>query len=145
MLEINTKAPNFSLKDQNNKKHSLKDFQGQYVVLYFYPKDDTPGCTREACSMRDHFTILQKKAVILGVSSDSVASHKDFEEKYNLPFILLADTEKEVINAYQANGMSTKRITYLINPEGMIIKTYPKVNPSQHAQEIVDDLDAITK
>lgn len=144
MLDLNSKAPEFNLPDQNNKKHALRNFLRRYVVLYFYPKDDTPGCTREACSMRDNYEELQKKAVVLGVSADSVKSHKEFAEKYNLPFILLSDPKKSAIKLYQADGLSIKRITYLIDPNGLIIKTYPKVNPSQHAAEIRNDLDLLT-
>lgn len=143
MLSLNTKAPDFTLKDQHGNDKSLKDYEGTYVVLYFYPQDDTPGCTTEACTIRDSYTSIQKYATILGVSGDSVESHKKFAEKYNLPFTLLADTQKKVIHAYDASGIFTKRITYLIDPKGIIIKTYPKVNPSQHAAEILQDLEAI--
>lgn len=143
MLPLQTKAPEFTLQNQDNKAISLDAFQGKYVVLYFYPKDDTPGCTKEACSIRDNYAKLQTRAVILGVSADSVESHKQFAEKYHLPFMLLSDPKKEVIKNYQADDLLAKRITYLINPEGMIIKTYPKVNPSQHAEEIIKDLDSL--
>lgn len=140
MLEINTPAPAFTSLDQDNKTVSLGDFVGKYVLLYFYPKDDTPGCTKEACSIRDNFGELQKLAVVIGVSADSVVSHKKFVEKYQLPFTLLADEDKKIISAYGADGTFGKRISYLIDPKGMIIKTYPKVNPSQHAEQILTDL-----
>lgn len=140
MLDQGTKAPSFITKDQNNKDVSLIDFLGQYVVLYFYPKDDTSGCTTEACSIRDSYDIFKKYAVIIGVSADSVESHKKFEEKYQLPFILLADTTKEIIKKYGADGLLSRRITYLIDPTGIIIKAYPKVDPSTHSAELLKDL-----
>lgn len=144
MLQEQTLAPEFRSIDQNNKTVSLKDFSGKYVVLYFYPKDDTPGCTIEACTLRDNFEALEKYAVVIGVSSDNVESHKAFEEKYNLPFILLADTNKEIIKAYGAKGAFTKRITYIINPKGVIVKAYPKVTPSNHALQILSDLSQLS-
>ena len=145
MLKVNTKAPQFSAYDQNNYKHSLTDYTNKYVILYFYPKDDTPGCTTEACGIRDNYLKLQEKAVVIGVSKDSVLSHKEFAEKYHLPFTLLSDPEKEIIKAYDADGAFTQRITYLIDPKGIIVKTYPKVNPAMHAQEILNDLNSIIK
>src|SRR5579864_6423908 len=104
MLDQGTKAPSFITKDQNNKDVSLSDFLGHYVVLYFYPKDGSSGCTTEACSIRDSYDIFKKYAVVLGVSPDSVESHKSFEGKYQLPFTLLADTSKEIIKKYGADG-----------------------------------------
>ncbi len=145
MLLLQTKAPGFVLRNQDNQEISLDAFQGEYVVLYFYPKDDTAGCTKEACSIRDNYGKLQTMAVILGVSADSVESHKQFAEKYHLPFTLLSDPNKETIKKYQADGVFTKRITYLISPEGIIIKTYPKVDPSQHAEQILKDLEFLKK
>lgn len=144
MLQVQTKAPNFTALDQDGKSHSLNDYKDRYVILYFYPKDDTPGCTKEACSIRDNYAALQKKAVVIGVSSDSVESHKKFEQKYHLPFTLLSDTSKEIRLAYEADGMMAKRITYLINPQGEIKKAYPKVNPSQHAEELLMDLQQVS-
>lgn len=144
MLTIQTPAPAFTLKNQDGEDVSLEDFRGKYVVLYFYPKDDTPGCTTEACAIRDSYAALQEHAVILGVSSDSVQSHKQFAEKYHLPFLLLSDTERPVIKAYQSGGMMTKRVTYLINPQGVIVKTYPTVTPASHAQELLQDLATLT-
>ncbi|HKB88490.1 MAG TPA: thioredoxin-dependent thiol peroxidase [Patescibacteria group bacterium] len=146
------KASDFSLLDQNGKSHSLKDYLGKWIVLYFYPKDDTPGCTTEACSFRDSFHELENlNVVILGVSKDSVKSHKKFAEKYNLNFPILSDEKHEVIEKYHAWGtkkfmgreyQGILRITYLIDPKGNIAKIYEKVNPLVHAQEIVSDIKA---
>lgn len=144
MLRVRTKAPGFTLRDQDNREVSLDTFHGKHIVLYFYPKDDTPGCTKEACGIRDNYAKLQTMAIILGVSADSVESHKQFAEKYQLPFILLSDPKKEVIIKYQVDGVFTKRSTYLIDPTGMIVKIYPKVDPSQHAEEIAHDLESLT-
>ena len=131
MLEIGTKAPEFTLPDQNGDMRSLKDFRGKKVVLYFYPKDMTAGCSKQACGFAElypHF--MEKGAVVLGVSKDSVASHKKFEEKFGLPFTLLSDTEKEVIQAYDVwkekknygkVSMGVVRSTYLIDEEGVIV------------------------
>lgn len=141
MLPVNAKAPDFILKNQNVEDVSLQSFRGKYVVLYFYPKDDTPGCTTEACGMRDSYENLKHSAVVLGISSDSVQSHKKFAEKYDLPFILLSDPDKKVVKLYEATGGPfTKRITYLIDPNGYIVKSYPKVIPSDHSEELVRDL-----
>ncbi len=144
------KAPDFSLQDQFDTTHSLKDYAGKWVVLYFYPKDDTPGCTKEACSFRDEFKEIEKAgAVVLGVSKDSVKSHAKFAEKYNLNFPLLADTDMEVMKAYNAWGLKkfmgrefegTLRKTFIINPEGEIVKEYPKVTPKDHAVQIIKDI-----
>ena len=136
------KAKDFNLPDQDNTFHTLKEYLGKWIVVYFYPKDDTPGCTIEACKFRDSFVELQQKGVvILGVSKDSVASHKMFAEKYHLNFPLLSDESKETIKAYDAQGvLGTKRITYLIDPEGEIHKFYKNVNPTVHAGEILRDL-----
>lgn len=143
-------APDFSLADQDGKVHSLKDYLGKWVVLYFYPKDNTPGCTKEACDFRDSFHVLQNMGVvILGVSKDSVQSHKKFTDKYALNFLLLSDESLDTIKAYNAWGKKKfmgreydgiSRITYLINPQGEIQKIYEKVNPLFHAKEILDDL-----
>lgn len=144
------KATDFQLPDQNNKLHSLSDYQGKWVVLYFYPEDDTPGCTKEACSFRDNFERLQKLGVVvLGVSPDPVSSHKKFAQKYHLNFSLLADPNKEVINLYKAWGKKKfmgreyegiLRTTHLINPQGGIVKVYEKVDPLNHADLILSDL-----
>lgn len=148
------KATDFTLPDQNGKQHSLSDYRGKWVVLYFYPKDDTPGCTTEACNFRDNLAELKKLGVvILGVSKDSVVSHKKFEEKYDLPFTLLSDEGKEVITTYHAWGKKKfmgkefegiLRTTYLINPKGEIQKVYEQVNSKEHAKEILQDLQALS-
>lgn len=150
MLEIGTKAPEFTLPDQNGEMKSLADFRGKKVVLYFYPKDMTAGCTKQACAFGELYPqFMEKGAVVLGVSKDSVASHKKFEEKYGLPFTLLSDTEKEVIQAYDVwkekknygkVTMGVVRSTYLIDEEGMIIKAFGNVkavdNPGKMLEEI---------
>lgn len=147
---INTPAKDFSLLDQDGKVHTLKDYRGKYVVLYFYPKDDTPGCTKEACNFRDSYHELQKLGVvILGVSKDSVKSHKKFADKYQLNFPLLSDESTETIKAYESWGEKKFmgrtyegiiRNTFLIDKKGIIIKSYEKVNPLTHAKEIIEDL-----
>ena len=146
-------APAFSLPDQGGVMRSLADFAGSWLILYFYPKDDTPGCTKEACNFRDNSTEFQKRgAVIVGVSKDSVASHKKFAEKYRLSFPLLSDEKLEVIKAYDSWGekkfmgrtfAGVLRNTYLINPRGEIVKIYEKVNPLVHADEILRDIDTL--
>jgi len=136
------KTFNFELPDQNGKIHKLSDYEGKRVILYFYPKDDTSGCTQEACSLRDNFReIVKLGAVILGVSKDSIESHKKFADKYKLNFPILSDTGGEVIKKYGANGaLGTLRKTFLIDKEGEIRKIYENVNPTVHAKEIVDYL-----
>jgi peroxiredoxin Q/BCP len=148
-------APDFTLLDQNGTTRSLKDYRGKWVVLYFYPKDDTPGCTTEACSFRDEREVIAEHgAEIVGVSKDSVASHKKFAEKYNLNFTLLSDPDHEVIAAYNSwspkkmfgrEYMGTVRNTFLIDPEGMIAREYPNVTPKEHALQIIRDLEALKK
>ena len=145
------KVIDFSLQDQNGKAHKLSDYKGQWVILYFYPKDDTPGCTKEACGFRDCMRqYKEKNAVILGVSKDSVDSHKKFSEKYHLNFPILSDENKEVIKAYKAWGEKkfmgktfegVLRKTYLINQEGFIVRAYEKVNPLLHAEEILEAIN----
>lgn len=147
-------ADDFSLPDQEGTLHRLSQYRGKWVVLFFYPKDDTPGCTKEACNFRDSFSEFQKYGVILlGVSKDSVSSHKKFSEKYHLNFPIVSDEKKEVIEKYNAWGKKTfmgrefegiLRMTYLINPIGMIQKVYEKVNPLIHAGEILADLKTYT-
>ena len=150
MLEVGTKAPEFTLPDQNGEIHSLSDYKGQKVILYFYPKDMTGGCTSQACNFRDRYPqIREKGAVILGVSKDSVASHKRFEEAHGLPFPLLADTELEVISAYDVlkpgkDGKPTKsliRSTYLIDEDGIIIKAFGAVKPKDNADQMLEVLE----
>ena len=143
------KAPDFSLPDQNGLTHTLQDYAGKWLIVYFYPKDDTPGCTKEACNFRDGFQMFADKGVaIVGVSKDTVASHKKFAEKFNLNFPLLADESKETIKAFGAwteKGFMGRpgivRNTYLINPQGEIVKEYIKVKPELHADEILKDLE----
>ncbi len=150
MLEIGTKAPDFTLPDQNGDKHSLADYKGKKVILYFYPKDNTSGCTKQACGFSDRYPQFKEKgAVVLGVSKDSVASHKKFEEKYGLPFTLLSDTELEVIKAYDVwkekknygkVSMGVVRTTYLIDEEGIIVKAMDKVKAADNPQEMLEML-----
>ena len=144
-------APSFSLHDQNGKIHSLDDYRGKWVVLYFYPKDDTPGCTQEACSFRDDLHALTAMgAQILGVSVDDTDSHRKFAEKYHLPFPLLADNKGEVANSYGALTnlgviRLAKRYTFLINPDGEIARIYLSVDTSRHSKQIIEDLSALIK
>jgi peroxiredoxin Q/BCP len=150
MLEIGKKAPDFSLLNQDEKKISLKDFLGQKVVLYFYPKDDTSGCTKEACSFSDDLPKFSKiHAVILGVSPDSVKSHKKFSEKYKLKFDLLADEEKVVVEKYGVwkeksmygrKYMGVERTTFIINENGKIKKIFNKVKVDGHNKEVLEAL-----
>ena len=138
------KAPDFNAQDQNGDAHKLEDYKGKWLALYFYPKDHTPGCIKEACAIRDNYDELQEKATIVGVSGDSVKSHARFVEKHNLPFTLLADPEKNVLDAYGANGeVYAKRSTFIINPEGKIVKIYDKVSPDVHATEMIADLEEL--
>lgn len=149
------KAFNFSLPDQTGKIHRLSDYLGKWMVVYFYPKDDTPGCTKEACGFRESSQVYREKGiVILGVSKDSVASHKKFSEKYHLNFPILSDENKKVIKGYKAWGEKkflgktfegVLRKTYLINPQGKVAKVYEKVNPLIHASEILKDIERLAK
>jgi peroxiredoxin Q/BCP len=141
MLKEIELAPNFSLEDQFGKIHSLADYKGRYVLLYFYPKDDTPGCTKEACAIRDLYKDFELNNVkVLGVNTDSVESHRKFANKYDLPFTLLSDPKKEAIKLYDAGFIFVKRISYLIGPDGKIAKVYPKVSPTEHGAEILKDI-----
>lgn len=149
-LALNSQAPDFTLPDQDGVSRTLADYHGRWVVLYFYPKDDTPGCTKEACNFRDSFHELTKLGVaVLGVSKDSVRSHQKFAAKYNLTFPLLSDPDHVVIAQYGAwapkkfmgrEFLGTLRMTYLISPEGRVAKVYPQVNPTQHVLDILADL-----
>lgn len=149
-LKIKHKAPDFVLPDQDGKARSLKKYAGKWVALYFYPKDDTPGCTAEACSFRDGYVQLKRAGVVvLGVSVDSVKSHKKFSEKYSLPFPLLADEEKQVVAQYgvlrtkQFMGreyIGISRTTFLIDRVGKIAKIYENMKPDDHAAEILADV-----
>lgn len=143
-------APDFTLTDQHGITHSMKDYRGQWVLIYFYPKDDTPGCTKEACSFRDSFETFKSMGVqVLGVSKDNIKSHKKFAEKFNLNFPLLADETKEVHKAFGAwtergfmGRPGTLRNSYLVNPQGEIVKEYVKVKPELHVAEIIRDLES---
>jgi peroxiredoxin Q/BCP len=146
MLAIGTKAPTFAAPDQEGKTHDLSDYAGKWVLLYFYPKDFTSGCTTEACGIRDNYDGFKKiNAVVLGVSTDSVESHAGFAKEHALPFPILSDPKKKIVNAYEANGIMTKRISYLIDPKGVIAKTYDNVNPSEHAATVLEDLAKLKK
>lgn len=150
MLEIGKKAPEFKLPDQNGDIHALKDYRGKKVILYFYPKDNTSGCTLEALNFKEISKKVQKKgAVIIGVSKDSVQSHKNFETNHNLPFVLLSDEDTKVIQTYDVwveksmygrKYMGVERSTYLIDEKGVIIKTYQKVKPASHMKDVLEDL-----
>lgn len=147
-LKAGRTAPDFTVNDQDGKPVSLKDYRGKKIALYFYPQDNTPTCTEQACNLRDNFSKLKKKGVvILGVSMDSERKHKNFEKKYTLPFTLLADTDMKLIKAYKVwgekqlfgrNYMGILRTTYLINEEGKIDHVIEKVTAKDHAQQIID-------
>lgn len=149
-LKVGDKAPSFKLKNQDGKIISLAEFKGKPVVLYFYPKDDTPGCIKEACNFRDVFPMFGKmKAEIIGISTDSVESHKKFATKYNLPFNLLADEKKEVVekydvwkekNMYGKKYMGIERTTFVIDGDGKIAKIFPKVKVEEHNKEVIEAL-----
>lgn len=153
MLEINTKAPTFRLVDEQSIVRKLSDYKAQWVIIYFYPKDDTPGCTKEACTIAevyDEFAALG--VIVLGVSKDSPESHAAFKKKYHLPFTLLSDESTKMIQAYGAwqerslygkKFMGTARITYLIDPKGKIVKVYPKVSPTTHALQLLKDIKTL--
>lgn len=144
-------APGFNLLDQEGKAHDLADYKGKWVVLYFYPKDDTPGCTQEACAFRDDLQQLTAKgAQVLGVSVDNTASHAEFASKYHLPFPLLADRDGKVAASYGALwnlGLVkfAKRYTFLIDPQGNVARIYLKVDTSRHSKEIIEDLKRLAK
>lgn len=154
-FKVNSKAPQFNLTDQDGKTHALKDYFGQWVLLYFYPKDDTPGCTTEACSLRDNLPKFKKlKVQIFGVSVDSVKSHRKFADKFELPFTLLSDENKELVKAYGVwqkkkfmgrEYMGTMRESFLINPQGKIAKVYKEVKPAEHVDQVLADLKELQK
>jgi peroxiredoxin Q/BCP len=145
MLKTGIMAPAFTAQDQNGLEHKLSDYLGRWLLLYFYPRDNTPGCTAEACALRDNYNDFKKiDAVILGVSTDSVTSHDKFVQKFNLPFTLLADPDKAIVKTYEANGLF-KRVSYLIDPTGKIVKAYEKVKPAEHAEEVLRDLAVLKK
>ncbi len=143
-LKVNDQAPGFQLPDQKGKIHGISQYLGRWFLIYFYPRDNTPGCTKEACSFRDNFTRLKERLQVVGVSSDSIESHKRFSDKYKLPFTILSDKKKTVIKAYGADGIIfAKRTSFLINPNGKIVKIYEKVDPSVHTAEILKDADQL--
>lgn len=147
MVKVGNKAPDFTTRDQNGNKVKLSDFKGQRVVLYFYPKDDTPGCTKEACSFRNADDVFKKEGIkVFGVSTDDEKSHQKFINKFSLPFDLLADTDKDIVEKYGVWGeksmygkkyMGTLRKTFLIDENGKIVKIFDKVNVSEHADEVL--------
>lgn len=149
-LTVGQTAPAFRLPDHTGMTRSLSDYAGQWVLLYFYPKDDTPGCTTEACTLRDNLPkFATMKAVVVGVSTDSVKSHAKFVKKYGLPFTLLADEDKTVVNQYGVWGeksfmgrkfMGTKRTSFLIDPSGKVAKIYESVKPAEHAEQVLADI-----
>ena len=148
MIKEGTAAPDFTATNTNGDTIRLKDLRGKKVVLYFYPKDDTPGCTKEACSFRDAFSEYKKQGIeVIGVSTDSEASHKKFTAKYKLPFTLLADTDHSIADAYGVYGekkfmgrtyMGVKRMTFLIDEKGKVKKVFEKVKPEEHAGEVLE-------
>ncbi|NTU53987.1 MAG: thioredoxin-dependent thiol peroxidase [Chlorobiaceae bacterium] len=148
LLQGGQKAPEFTAKDQDGKEISLHEYLGRKVILYFYPKDDTPGCTREACAFRDNLpNFTSRDAVVLGVSIDGEKAHRKFADKHELPFRLLVDEEKKIVGAYGVWGMKkfmgreymgTNRVTYLIDEQGTIEKVWPKVKPETHATEVLE-------
>ncbi len=150
MLEVGTKAPAFELPDQNGVVHTLEEYRGKKVILYFYPKDNTPGCTKQACNFGQLYPqFTEKGAVVLGISKDSVGSHKKFEEKYNLPFTLLSDPELSCIQAYDVwkekvnygkKSMGVVRTTYLIDENGVIEKAFDKVNAEKNPEQMLGEI-----
>lgn len=151
MLEVGTKAPDFSLQDQNGKVHSLSEYKGKKLVLYFYPKDSTPGCTKQACGYSERYPVFKEKGVeVIGISKDSVASHKKFEEKNGLSFTILSDTELSTIKAYDVwhkkkmagrEYMGVVRTTYLIDEEGIIIKANDKVKAEKDPENMLGEMN----
>ena len=150
-IEEGIKAPDFILQDENGKDHKLSEYRGTPVLLYFYPKDDTPGCTKEACNFRDDYSLYQEaRVVILGVSPDSPEKHTKFREKYSLPFSLLADEEHKVAELYDVWALKKSfgreyfgivRTTFLISPDGLITKIFKKIRPAEHSAEVLEALD----
>ena len=155
MLEIGTKAPAFELPDQNGEMHTLEEYKGKKVILYFYPRDNTPGCTKQACAFAQSYDAFRERdVVVIGISKDSVASHVKFAEKHQLPFILLSDPELEAIQAYDVwkekklygkVSMGVVRTTYVIDEQGVIEKVMPKVKPDTNAAEILSYLAGETE
>jgi peroxiredoxin Q/BCP len=150
--EVGASAPEFRLQDQNGDWHELKDYRGKWVALYFYPKDNTPGCTTQACGFRDNiFAFRKADAVILGISVDDVESHKKFAEEHSLPFTILADSDKATAKQYgvlkKFFGVmeAARRDTFLIDPNGTIVKHYREVNPEGHSEIVLADIEALKK
>ena len=150
MLKTGEKAPSFKLQDSEGKVHSLEEYQGKTIVVYFYPKDDTPGCTKEACSFRDDYSAFKEAGVeIIGISPDTIESHQKFSEKYDLPFTLLADPDHKVSEAYEVWGQKKSfgreyegvfRTTFIIGPESKIKRVFENVKPSDHSQEVLGEV-----
>ncbi len=146
MLTEKSKAPAFALPDQDGVLRSLRDYTGNLLLIYFYPKDDTPGCTKEACAITEVYDEFESEGVtVLGVSADSPERHTKFRAKYNLPFTLLSDKEKKMVDAYGARNIvgGISRISYLIDAKGAVLKAYSKVSPTTHALEILADVRAL--
>ena len=144
-LKIGDGAPDFTLFDHNGEEQTLSDYFGKKLVVYFYPKDDTPGCRKEACSIRDNFSLFEENDIIVfGISYDSPSSHKKFAEKYDLPFTLLSDNDKEVAKLYNSNGLiMAKRNTFLIDKDGKILKIYKNVDVTTHTENILSDFSKL--
>lgn len=155
MPHLHDQAPDFTLTDQNGVPHTLTKLRGKWVLIYFYPKDDTPGCTKQACAIRDSWSEFKKlNCVVFGISTDSEKSHKKFEEKYTLPFTLLADSEKIVAKAYGVwapkkfmgrEFLGTQRTSFLIGPDGTLVRIYEKVKPDLHGEMVLTDLRELQK
>ncbi len=153
-IELGQKAPDFTLSDQDDNSHMLSDYYGKWVLLYFYPKDDTPGCTKEAISLRDHcHEFTERNISIFGVSTDTTKSHKKFVRKYSIPFPLLSDVDKEVVRLYGVwverkifgqEYSGTLRQSFLVNPDGKVVMIYKSVTPATHAEEVLSDHKKLT-
>ena len=153
MIEINSIVPNFSLIGSDKKEHSLSDYKGKKIILYFYPRDNTPGCSTEACDFRDNNSIIEDmNAIVIGVSRDSLKSHDKFIEKFNLPFLLLSDEDETLCNLfgvikeknmYGKKVMGIERSTFIINEDGVLVKEYRKVKVKEHVSTILEDLESL--
>jgi len=154
MIKEGDIAPDFALPDQKGKIHKLSDYEGKWLLIYFYPKDDTPGCTKEACGFRDNLPHFEKnKLTVIGVSTDSVKSHQKFADKYKLPFMILSDTDKKTVNDYgvwqQKSFLGHKysgivRSSFLVGPNKRIMKVYAKVNPLKHVKQVLEDFEELS-
>lgn len=149
LLEIGSIAPDFSAIDQHGEIHKLSDYKNKWLIIYFYPRDNTPGCTKEACNIRDNYHELLKYSHIIGISTDPVVSHQKFANKFSLPFPLLSDQDKTIVRSYKVwskkkftgkEFMGTHRVTYIINNKTKIAKVYPKIKPATHAEELIQDI-----